>query len=50
MTYLTLVNKVNVQNINDTDPKIKSVETLAKPPFPSIIAFITYKGLVPMSP
>ena len=50
MTYLTVVNKVTVQRINEIEPTINSRLTLAIPPFSVTIDFITYNGLVPISP
>ena len=49
-TYLIVVTKVSVQNINETLPRIKLVDILSSPPFPTIKECITYRGEVPMSP
>ena len=41
MTYLTVVNNVTVQKISEIEPKINSRLTLAMPPLPLTIDFIT---------
>ena len=41
MTYLTVVSSVTVQKMSEIDPKISSRSTLAMPPLPVTIDFIT---------
>ena len=49
-TYFTVVTSVIVQMTSDRAPKMSSSLTVVRPPLPLTMAFITYIGLVPMSP
>ena len=49
-TYLTVVTSVSVQITSDRAPSTMSSVTLERPPLPLTMAFMTYIGLVPMSP
>ena len=49
-TYFTVVTRVMVQMTRDRAPKIMSSVTEVMPPLPATMDFMTYMGLVPMSP